>query len=58
MSKPGGRSRGWSQEEPCFEARLHRNFIGGIERGERNVSVVHIGKVAKVLGVRPLVLLP
>lgn len=58
MPKPGGRSatsRGprLAHEEPCFEAGLHHNFIGGIERRERTVSVVHIGKVAKALGVRP-----
>lgn len=51
-------ARGWSQEELGFEAGLHRNYIGGIERGERNVAVVNIGKLAKALGVRPRDLLP
>ena len=50
--------RGWSQEELGFESGLHRNYIGGIERGERNVGVVNIDKLANALGVRPRDLLP
>jgi transcriptional regulator with XRE-family HTH domain len=50
--------RGWSQEELGFESGLHRNYIGGIERGERNVAVVNLARLAKALGVRPRDLLP
>lgn len=50
--------RGWSQEQLGFKSGLHRNYIGGIERGERNVAVVNIGRLAKALGVRPHDLLP
>ena len=50
--------KGWSQEELGFEAGLHRNYIGGIERGERNVGVVNLAKLAKALSVRPRDLLP
>ncbi len=49
---------GWSQEDLGFEAGLHRNYIGGIERGERNVGVENIAKLAQALGVRPRDLLP
>ncbi len=49
---------GLSQEELGFKCGLHRNYIGGIERGERNVAVVNIAKLAKALGVRPRDLLP
>lgn len=51
-------ARGWSQEELGFEAGLHRNYIGGIERGERNVAILNISKLAKALGTRPRDLLP
>jgi transcriptional regulator with XRE-family HTH domain len=30
---------------------LDRTYIGGVERGERNIGLVNIGKIAKTLGV-------
>jgi len=50
--------KGWSQEQLGFESGLHRNYIGGIERGERNVGLVNVGKLSQALGVRPRDLLP
>ncbi|WP_019012433.1 helix-turn-helix domain-containing protein [Deinococcus aquatilis] len=41
--------RGWSQEELAAQAKLHRNYVGSIERAERNVGVDNMEKIAKAL---------
>ena len=40
-----------SQMELSFKTGLDRTYIGGIERGERNVALKNIEKIAKALGV-------
>jgi transcriptional regulator with XRE-family HTH domain len=48
---------GLSQEALADRAGVHRTYLGGIERGERNLSLANILRVADALGVRPSELL-
>ena len=43
--------KGWSQEKLALLADLDRTYIPGIEKGERNVSIVVIEKIAIALDV-------
>lgn len=42
---------GISQEELGHKAKLHRTYIGGVERGERNITVESLIRISDALGV-------
>ena len=42
--------RGWTQEQLAGEAGLDRTYIGGVERGERNLALLNVNKLAVALG--------
>lgn len=49
--------RGVSQEELAETLAVHRTYLGGVERGERNLTLCSLERLAGRLGVRPLALL-
>jgi transcriptional regulator with XRE-family HTH domain len=49
--------RGLTQEQLAFEAQLDLTYVGGIERGRRNPSLMVMARLAAALGVHPATLL-
>lgn len=47
------KERDWSQEKLAELSGLHHNYIGGIERGERNVAIDNIERIALAFGLHP-----
>jgi transcriptional regulator with XRE-family HTH domain len=44
---------GFSQESFADKCGLHRTYMGSVERGETNISLDNIERIAKALGLRP-----
>jgi transcriptional regulator with XRE-family HTH domain len=49
--------KGLTQEELAFEAEIDLTYMGGIERGRRNPSLLVIVRIAEALSVAPAKLL-
>lgn len=49
--------QGLSQEALAVDAELDRSYMGGIERGEHNLTLINLHKIAAALGAKPSELL-
>src|ERR1700757_3448752 len=43
--------RGWTQAQLAERCQLHRTFVGSVERGERNLSILNLRLMARILRV-------
>lgn len=51
------KARGLTQEAVALDAEIDLTYMGGIERGKRNPSLIVMARIAEVLGVEPADLL-
>ncbi|MCL2455737.1 MAG: helix-turn-helix domain-containing protein [Micrococcales bacterium] len=50
-------AQGLSQEAFAEVLGVHRTYMGGVERGERNLTLRSVERLAERIGVEPMVLL-
>lgn len=43
-------ARGLSQEELALRSDIHRTYVSSVERGERNIAILNLRKIARTLG--------
>ncbi|MDP1659204.1 MAG: helix-turn-helix transcriptional regulator [Methylotenera sp.] len=51
------KAQGLSQETLADKADIDRSYMGGIERGEHNIAIINLVKVANALGLKASILL-
>jgi transcriptional regulator with XRE-family HTH domain len=51
------KDKGWSQEQLALQSGLARSYLGGVERGQRNIALENIVRLARTLELRPSVLM-
>ena len=49
--------KGWSQEQLAAKAGRHWTYVGQVERGGRNVTLLTVYEFAAALGIEPVALL-
>jgi transcriptional regulator with XRE-family HTH domain len=50
-------SQGMSQEDFADKLGYHRTYLGGVERGERNLTLRSVERIAALIGIDPIGLL-
>ena len=43
------KQKGWSQEKLSLESGVARSYLGGVERGQRNIALINICRLAETL---------
>ncbi len=47
------KAKGWSQERLALESGIARSYLGGVERGKRNIASLNICRFAEALEISP-----
>ncbi len=47
------KAKGWSQERLALESGIARSYLGGVERGKRNIALLNICRLAQALEISP-----